>query len=147
MNKMPKLDKTIKLDAPVKVVYGVLDDFMNLPRWNITVNGIKEIEPDKYLIESTVGEMTNTVIENVPNEKMTSSQTDSPMTKIGYLFKPEGDVTETTLWCEFELEDQRSILDMAADLFLKSLKVYVDYLQTGADPEKYVKKFNKIRKA
>ena len=46
---LPKTDLKTNLDAPVDQVYEVLNDFMNLPRWNITVNGIEEIETDKYL--------------------------------------------------------------------------------------------------
>ena len=78
---------------------------------------------------------------------MTSKQEDSPMLKIGYLFEPKGDKCVVTLWTEFELEDQESVLDIAADLFLKSMKVYVDYLAEGGVPEEYKKKFGKIRKA
>ena len=144
---MRKLDKKMLINAPVGKVYDVLNDFMNLPRWNITVNGISEVEPDKYLINSTVGDITNTVIENIPNEKMTSTQEDSPMLQIGYIFEPKGDDVEVTMWTEFELEDQRSILDIAADLFLKSLKVYIAYIDSGGEPEQYKKRFSKIRKA
>ena len=143
---MPRTDLTCTLDAPVEKVYGILNDFMTLPRWNITVNGIKEIEKDKYLIDSTVGEVTNIVIKNVPNKEMASTQENSPMQKIGYDFEAKGDKTEVTLWTEFELEDQKTILDMAADLFLKSLKAYVDYVMEGGNPEEYEKKFGVIKK-
>ncbi|MHA1147625.1 MAG: hypothetical protein ACTSR8_05220 [Promethearchaeota archaeon] len=78
---------------------------------------------------------------------MTSTQTDSPMLKIGYIFEPKGNRCIVTLWTEFELEDQESVLDIAADLFLKSMKVYVDYLESGGDPKQYKKKFSTIRKA
>ena len=144
---MPKLEKKIELNAPVEKIYGILNDFMILPRWNITVNGIEEEKPGTYQINSTVGDIVNVVIEDFPNERMTSRQENSPMLEIGYIFEPKGDSTVVTLWTEFELEDQRSVLEMAADLFLKSLKVYVNYLESGGVPEDYVKKFNKIRKA
>ena len=48
---------------------------------------------------------------------------------------------------EYELADQESVLDIAADLFLKSMKVFVDYLEGGGDPAAYKKKFSAIRKA
>ena len=144
---MQKTELTTRINAPVSEVYEVLNDFMILPRWNMTVNGIKELEPDKYLIDSTVGEVINTVLEDVPEEKMTSSQENSPMLKIGYIFEPKGEETDVTLWTEFELEDQRDILNMAAELFLKSLKTYMTYLADGGDPEKYKKRFGKINKA
>ncbi|MBD3253815.1 MAG: hypothetical protein GF383_01915 [Candidatus Lokiarchaeota archaeon] len=144
---MPRLDKTILINAPVKKVYEILDDFMIMPRWNIVVQEISELEKDKYFLKTNVGDVTNIVVENVPNEKMTSVQEGSPMDEIGYIFNPQGDDVEVTLWATFELEDQRSVLDIAADLFLKSLKVYVDYISAGGDPESYVKKFSKIKKA
>jgi len=144
---LPKTELTTNLNAPVNQVYDVLNDFMGLPRWNITVNGIEELEPDKYLIHSTVGDMTNTVIENIPNEKMTSTQENSPMLQIGYIFEPKGETTDVTLWTEFELEEQREVLMMAAELFLKSLKTYINYLMEGRNPEEYQKKFGKIQKA
>ncbi len=144
---MPKLEKSIELKAKVENVYSVLRDYMGLPRWNIVVNEITEVEKDKYLLKTTVGDMFNIQYEDVPNKKMSSTQENSPMEKIGYIFESKGDTTVVTLWSEFELEDQRSVLDIAADLFLKSLKVYVDYLESGGDPKQYVKKFSKIRKA
>jgi hypothetical protein len=35
---------------------------------------------------------------------------------------------------------------MAAELFLKSLKAYVNHIQSGGDPEEYKKKFGSIKK-
>lgn len=147
MKIIPHTELKTNLNAPVSKVYQVLNDFMNLPRWNITVNDIEELEKDKYLIHSTVGDITNIVIENVPEKKMASKQENSPMLKIGYDFEDKGETTDVTLWTDFELEDQRDVLNMAAELFLKSLKVYVDYLMEGGNPEEYTKKFGKIKKA
>ena len=121
---------------------------MILNRWNIVVNEVSEIEKDKYFFKTNVGDVINTEYENVPYEKMSSTQENSPMTSIGYIFTPKGDnAVEVTLWTEFELENQRGILQMAGDLFLKSLKVYVDYIEKGGDPVEYKKDFNTIKNA
>ena len=144
---MPIAEKKKEIKASVEKVYGILNDYMGLPRWNIVVNEIKQLESKKYFLKTNVGDVTNIEIENIPREKMTSIQEGSPMKKIGYIFEPKGDVTKVTLWTEFELEDQRMIMEMAGDLFLKSLKVYVDYLVAGGDPEDYKKSFSKIKKA
>lgn len=145
---MPRLDKNTLLKMPVDKVYGILNDFSILPVWNITVMEAKEVEKDKWFFKSNVGDIDNYVIEDVPNERMTSRQEgDSPMQKIGYIFEPKGAETEVTIWVEFELDDQESVLDIAADLFLKSLKVYVDHLLAGGDPNIYKKRFGKISKA
>ena len=144
---MPIAEKKIEIKASVEKVYEILNDYMSLPRWNIVVTEIEQLETKKYFLKTNVGDVTNIEIENIPREKMTSIQKGSPMKKIGYIFEPKGDVTIVTMWTEFELEDQRMIMEMAGDLFLKSLKVYIDYLEAGGNPEEYKKSFSKIKKA
>ena len=144
---MPKLELQILLNASVDKVYEVLNDYMSLPIWNIVVTEIEQLEPKKYFLKTNVGDVINTEIENVPKVRMTSVQEGSPMQKIGYIFNPKGDKVEVTLWTEFELEDQRGVLEMAGDLFLKSLKVYMEHLESGGKPEEYKKSFGKIKKA
>jgi len=144
---MPRADIVKEINAPVEKVYEILNDLMILPRWNIAVTEISELEKDKYFLKTNVGDMINIVRENVPNERITSDQEDSPMTKIGYILTPKGEGVEVTLWTEFDEESMRTVLEMAGDLFLKSLKVYVDYVMTGGNPEEYKKKLSKINKA
>jgi len=144
---LPIAEIKMEINDSVEKVYEILNDYMGLPRWNIVVNEIKQLESKKYFIKTNVGDITNIEIENVPREKMTSIQEGSPMKKIGYIFEPEGDITKVTMWTEFELENQRMVMEMAGDLFLKSLKVYVDYLVAGGNPEEYKKSFSKIKKA
>ena len=144
---MPLTELKMELESPVEQIYEILNDYLNLPRWNIVVTECTQLEPKKYFLKTNVGDITNTEIENIPNEKMSSIQEGSPMQKIGYIFEPKGNSTIVTLWTEFELEDQRNIMEMAGDLFLKSLKVYVNYLNDGGNPEEYKKSFSKIKKA
>ena len=144
---MPEIELKIELDSPVEKIYEILNDYLALPKWNIVVTECTQLEPKKYFLKTNVGDVTNTEIENIPNEKMTSIQEGSPMQKLGYIFESKGDSTVVTLWAEFELEDQRSIMEMAGDLFLKSLKVYVNYINDGGNPEEYKKSFSKIKKA
>jgi hypothetical protein len=144
---MPRLEKKIILDAPIEKIYDILNDYMSLPVWNIVVNKIEQLGPKKYFLNTNVGEVTNIEIENIPYERMTSKQEGSPMEKIGYIFSPKEKRSEVTIWTEFELEEQRDVLDMAADLFLKSLKVYINHLQSGGTPQNYKKSFSKIKKA
>ena len=144
---MPRLEKSIEIDASLQKVYEILNDYLSLPVWNIVVTECEQIEPHKYFLKTNVGDVINTEIENVPEKKMTSTQEGSPMQKIGYIFSSKGDSVIVTLWTEFELEDQRFVLDMAGDLFLKSLKVYIDFLSSGGNPKDYKKSFSKIKKA
>lgn len=144
---MPKLERSIQLKAPIKKVYEILNDYMSLPVWNIVVNEITQLEPKKYFLKTNVGDIINIEVENIPEKKMTSIQEGSPMEKIGYIFESKGSETLVILWSEFELEDQKSILEMAADLFLKSLKVYVDFIVAGGNSKEYKKAFEKIKSA
>lgn len=147
MITMPKLEKSIEINASLQKIYQILNDYLSLPVWNIVVTECEQIESNKYFLKTNVGDVINTEIENVPEERMTSTQEGSPMQKIGYIFSSKGDSVVVTLWTEFELEDQRFVLDMAGDLFLKSLKVYVDFLSSGGNPKDYKKSFSKIKKA
>ncbi|TFG12219.1 MAG: SRPBCC family protein [Promethearchaeota archaeon] len=142
---MPRIEKKRLLDAPVEKVYEILNDYNSLPIWNIVVNEVSEMEPKKYFLKTNVGEITNTEIENIPQIKMTSTQEGSPMEKIGYIFESKGNKTEVTIWTEFELENQKSVLDIAADLFMKSLVAYIDFIMAGGSPEDYKKNFEKIK--
>lgn len=144
---MPKIEKKHLLNAPIEKVYEILNDYDSLPIWNIVVNEITEIEPKKYFLKTNVGDITNTEIENTPNEKMTSIQEGSPMEKIGYIFESKGENTEVIIWTEFELESQKSVLDIAADLFMKSLVVFIDFIMAGGHPQDYKKNFEKIKNA
>ena len=144
---MPIVELKKEILSPVEKVYEILNDYLALPKWNIVVTECSQLEPKKYFLKTNVGDITNIEIENIPNEKMTSIQEGSPMQKIGYIFEPKGNTTIVTLWAEFELEDQRNVMEMAGDLFLKSLKVYSDYLSAGGNPEEYKKSFGKINKA
>jgi hypothetical protein len=144
---MPITELKIEIPSPVEIIYEILSDYLALPRWNIIVTECTQLDSKKYFLKTNVGDITNIEVENIPNEKMTSIQEGSPMQKIGYIFEPKGDATVVTLWAEFELEDQRNVMEMAGDLFLKSLKVYTDYLRDGGNPEEYKKSFSKIKKA
>ena len=147
MIRMARLEGKKDIEAPVEKIYEILDDLMTLPRWNIVISEISEIEKDKYFLKTNVGDVTNIVTERVPYERISSDQEGSPMSAIGYIIKPKGEGAEVTLWAEFPDEEQRFVLEMAGDLFVKSLKVYVDYITAGGIPEEYKKRLSKINKA
>ncbi|NVM18132.1 MAG: SRPBCC family protein [Candidatus Lokiarchaeota archaeon] len=144
---MPIIELKKEILSPVETIYEILNDYLALPRWNIIVTECTQLESKKYFLKTNVGDITNIEVENIPHEKMTSIQKGSPMQKIGYIFEPKDNSTLVTLWAEFELDDQKEIMEMAGDLFLKSLKVYADYLSAGGNPEEYKKSFSKIKKA
>ena len=145
---MPEIETVIEIEAPPDIRFNVLNDFNRAHIWNIVITESKEIEPGKkYFFNTNVGEMTTTRTETIKNKKIAMLQEGSPIQEMAYILEPKGDKTEAKLWGVFELEEQRSIMQMAGELLLKSLKVYVNYLVAGGKPEEYKKSFGKIKKA
>ncbi len=135
---MPRVDRKIDIDAPPKKVYGIIEDRSGFPKWNIVVKEMTEIEPDKWFVKSTVGDITSVRIEAVPYEKLTDEQ-DGPMKKMGYIFKPKGNGAEVTLWGEFDDASMEKMLGKAGEVFLGCLKKYAEFLEAGKNPEEYKK--------
>ena len=137
---MPRAEREIEIKAPPERIYGILDDSLGYPIWNIVVNEIKEIGPDKYFSKTNIGDITSTVKERVPNKMISSDQEGSPMTAYGSVLEPKGNVTNVTLWAEFEDEKNEKMLVRAGEIYLESLKRYAEYLEEGGDPSAYDKK-------
>ena len=145
---MPEIETKIEINAPPDVIFKILDDFKTAQVWNIVISHTEELEPNKkYFFKTNVGDMTTTRTETVENKKVAMLQEGSPIQEMAYLIEPKGDVSEVAIWGVFELEDQRSIMKMAAELLLKSLKVYVNYIVAGGKPEEYTKSFDEIKDA
>ncbi|MFX1394056.1 MAG: hypothetical protein ACFFAH_10820 [Promethearchaeota archaeon] len=79
-------------------------------------------------------------METVPNERLSAKQEGSPITGLGYILNPKGDVVEVTIWTEFEDPNQEAILGIAGDVFINCLKKYAEYIEDGGNPDEYDKK-------
>ncbi|MFX0076518.1 MAG: SRPBCC family protein, partial [Candidatus Hermodarchaeota archaeon] len=128
---MPRVARDIEINAPPERIFDILDDSLGYPIWNIVVNEIKEIGPDKYFSKTNIGDITSTIKERVPNKKISSTQEGSPMTAYGSILEPKGDITKTTLWAEFDDEKNEKMLVRAGEIYLESLKKYAEYLEGG----------------
>ncbi len=135
-----RIERKIKINAPIQKIWDVLLDHMDYARWNITVNEVSEVGPKQQFFKTNVGDFTNIQQEEVPLKSMWSKQEGGPMTAIGYTFKPQAKAVEVTLWCEFEIADLEPIMQMAGDLMLKCAKTYLEYLAKGGDPKTFAKK-------
>ena len=124
---MPRAETKIEINAPPERIYGILEDSLGYPIWNIVVNEIEEIGPDKYFSKTNIGDITSTVSERVPNERISSTQEGSPMTAYGSVLVPKGSLTEVTLWAEFDKEENEKMLVKAGEIYLNSLKKYSPY--------------------
>lgn len=137
---MPKLERTIDIAASQDIVWQIIDNDDDYPRWNIVVNEVKKLGEGNYFFKTNVGDITSTRVEtNAPNS-LYATQEGSPMTSLGYNLKSKGDALEATIWAEFDDANQEPVLGIAGEMLLKSLKKYAEYLESGGNPEEFSKK-------
>ena len=137
---MPRVERTVEISAPQDKIFKIIDEDRDYARWNIVVNEVTELGPGNYFFKTNVGDVTSTRIETNPPESLSATQEGSPMTSLGYILKPKGDMVEASIWAEFDDASQEKILGMAGEMLLKSLKKYAEYLEAGGNPTEYSKK-------
>lgn len=137
---MPKLERKVDITATQDTVWKIIDDDNNYPKWNIVVNDVKKLGEGNYFFKTNVGDITSTRLETNPPNSLSATQEGSPMTSLGYILKPKGNVVEATIWAEFDDLGQEPILGIAGEMLLKSLKKYAEFLDSGGNPEKFNKK-------
>ena len=128
------------IKASAETIFKIIDDDDNYAKWNLVVKSVEKLGEGKYKFESTVGDVYSTRVETVPNEKLSAKQEGSPITALGYILNPKGDVVETTLWSEFEQADQEMVLGIAADMFIECLRKYAEYIEAGGNPDEFNKR-------
>ena len=137
---MAHVERNIDIEAPVENVFKIIEDSSIGVKWNLTAKEIKEIEPGKYAVKSTVGDIITTRIETVQNEKISMNVDGGPFTAMGYILSKKGNATNAILWADFEDEKQEKMLVKAGELLLKSLKNFVEFVESGGNPDEYDKK-------
>ncbi|MBY8983896.1 MAG: SRPBCC family protein [Candidatus Lokiarchaeota archaeon] len=137
---MPRVEKKVDISAPQEKIFKIIDEDRDYARWNIVVNEVTELGPGNYFFKTNVGDVTSTRIETNPPESLSATQEGSPMTSLGYVLKPKGDVVEATIWAEFDDPGQEPILGIAGEMLINSLKKYAEFLEAGGNPDEYNKK-------
>ena len=136
-----RIDKKIEIESTPKRIYDIVIDGENTPKWNIALDEVIEKEEgQKFLLKSSIGDILIVDTETIENEHATWHMENSDMNSIGYIIKPKGNFTEVTIWTEFENKKLRKGYEKTAELVLKSLKKYVDFIEDGGDPEDFEKK-------
>ncbi len=136
-----RIDKKIEIDSTPKRIYDIVIDGENTPRWNIALDEVIEKEEgEKFLLKSTIGDILIVDTDTEENEYITWHMEKSDMKSIGYIVEPKGDITEVTIWTDFENKKLRKGFEKTAELVLKSLKNYVDFIEEGGDSEDFDKK-------
>ena len=137
---IPRTEIKIEINAPVKIVFDILDDIKDSARWNLAVSEIPEISDGKFDVKSTVGDFLLFRGETIKNEKLSLKIEGGIFSSMGYLLSPKGDITEALLWGEFDDEKNEKILVKAGEVLLECLKNFAEYLEDGGDPDEFDKK-------
>jgi hypothetical protein len=137
---MPRLDRNVDINAPINKVFEVINDTSLRVKWNLPANEVTEIEPGKYYVKTTIGEFITIRKETVENKRVTVETDGGPFERYGYILKPKGNITNVTVWGEFDDESKEKMLLSAGLVLLKCLKKYVEYIEEGGDPDKFDKK-------
>ena len=137
---MPRVERTIDISASQDKIFKIVDDDADYARWNIVVNEVTVLGPGHNFFKSNVGDILIVDTEAVENEHVTWHMENSDLNSIGYIIEPKGDLSEVTIWTEFENKKLVKGYEKVADLVLKGLKNYVDFIEEGGDPEDFDKK-------
>jgi hypothetical protein len=137
---MPKVERKVDIAASQDKIWQIIDNDDDYPRWNIVVNEVKKLGEGNYFFKTNVGDLNSTRVETDAPNSLYATQEGSPMKSIGYKLKPKGDSVEATIWSEFDDASQEPVLGIAAEMLLKSLKKYAEYLESGGNPEEFSKK-------
>lgn len=134
-----RLERKIEIESSLKKVFGILVDGMNASRWNPTVNIVEQIGESRYLLKTSVGDVTITNTEFFELESVTWFMEKSDMNSIGYIVSSKDEIVEVRIFVDFDNPKFKKAFDKAAEFLLQGLKKYVDYLEEGGIPEEFDK--------
>ena len=136
---MPKIARNIDIKTNPEKIYNILTDGEQTVKWNPIVNEITLLEEQKYLLKSTIGDMTINKIEKVKDVYVKWRMEQSDLNSMGYILEEKLPISKVELWVEFENKTLKKKFKEAADLTLEGLKKYVEFIETGGNIKEYDK--------
>lgn len=140
MKVLVRVERNIEINTSQKRVFDILDDAMLGPKWNLAVNELTKISENTYAAKSTVGDFTSIRTETVEPDKISMRIEGGVFNSMGYILNPKGDMVNATIWGEFDDEKNEKMLVKAAEILLKGLKNFAEFLEDGGNPDDFDKK-------
>ena len=136
---MVRIEEKSEIGASVETVFNILNDYINYPRWSIGTEETKQLSEGKWLTKSKLGETTVIRKEAVPNERLTFESEGSPFSEVGEVITPKGDGVEVMVWGDLRDDSMLEKVRKPTEEFVKSLKTYAEYIESGGNPDDYNK--------
>ncbi len=136
---MVRIEEKSEINASAKTVFNILFDNVNYPRWSIGTEETKQISEGKFLSKSKLGEVTTTRTEAIPNERLTFKGEGSPFSEVGEVITSKGDGVEVMVWGILRDDSMLEKVRKPTEMFVKSLKTYAEYVESGGNPDEYNK--------
>lgn len=114
-------------------------NYLNYPKWSLGTEEIKQIGEGKFLSKSKLGETTVIRKEVVSNKHLIFTNEGSPFGEVGEVITPKGDGVEVTVWGIVKDDSMLEMVRKPTKMFLKSLKTYAEYVESGGNPDDYNK--------
>jgi len=136
---LPKIARNIDIKTNPEKIYNILTDGEQTVKWNPIVNEITQLEENKYLLKSTIGDMVINKIEKVKDVFVKWRMEQSDLLSMGYILNEKLPVSKVELWVEFEDKTFKKKFKEAADLTLDGLKKYIEFVEAGGNINEYDK--------
>ena len=136
---MPRIERKIEVESSPESIFNIVMDVGVISRWNPAVDDA-EVETDKMLLKTNLGNLNVINIENVENKSLTLQLEKGNINSIGYILTSKKEKTEVMLWSEFNDKKYTKTYKNVGDLVLRGLKRYSEFIEEGGNPEDFDKK-------
>jgi len=136
---LPKIAQNIDIKTNLEKIYRILIDGEQTVKWNPIVSEITLLEEHKYLLKSTIGDLTINKIEKVKDVYVKWGMEKSDLHSMGYVLNEKLPISKVELWVEFEDKKFKKKFKEAADLILDGLKKYIEFIEAGGNIKEYDK--------